>query len=558
MALIEKWDKADMEEWNSDAKTRESVILVLFQCLIRTIKKQDSDGHWGVLGVREETAYAILTLVSLKSFFMSKPFEQEINRAIQEGREYINRSEDGRKPEQVWIEKTTYGSYFVSEAYIAAAMNAKSRNEPVGANSGFDIDDDEKQMTKYTQLLGMVPLFKDCPRWVIRASWTEGRIYLRMLKRQHDVVFIRQGMTKDKYFSLIPFLWTCVNNLEAAFLASKFIFGMMTISFLNFQADEFMEVAIGTGCNQELDRVRAGIHDLFASLENGLQRAEGKSPPSKDYGPNESPVTKSEDLHQTNGIIEINGDTRTASESVSTVLSTLRKFAEFVVSHPDITQTSSTSRRRLCRKIESFLLAHVAQLEASGHLQVLEQKDGCEFQTATPVCHEYRKSFQQWLRTVSAEHTSCPYSFEFALCLWENSEHETFDSVVEQYLGDDLCQHLAIICRLYNDLGSIKRDREELNLNSVNFPEFHAGPGAQSGANGSLVAAAAAAPDADTEVKLKLQQMADYERKHLGLAMSELEKVISREMMDMIQVFVNITDLFGQIYVVKDLASQRT
>lgn len=32
--------------------------------------------------------------------------------------------------------------------------------------------------------------------------------------------------------------------------------------------------------------------------------------------------------------------------------------------------------------------------------------------------------------------------------------------------------HLGRMCRQYNDYGSLARDQEERNLNSLNFPEF--------------------------------------------------------------------------------------
>ena len=33
--------------------------------------------------------------------------------------------------------------------------------------------------------------------------------------------------------------------------------------------------------------------------------------------------------------------------------------------------------------------------------------------------------------------------------------------------------HIGAFCRMYNDYGRIKRDRREMNLNSLNFPEFY-------------------------------------------------------------------------------------
>lgn len=40
------------------------------------------------------------------------------------------------------------------------------------------------------------------------------------------------------------------------------------------------------------------------------------------------------------------------------------------------------------------------------------------------------------------------------------------------YLAEDVCRHLATLCRLYNDLGSAACDADEGAGNSLKFPEF--------------------------------------------------------------------------------------
>ena len=50
---------------------------------------------------------------------------------------------------------------------------------------------------------------------------------------------------------------------------------------------------------------------------------------------------------------------------------------------------------------------------------------------------------------------------------------DCFVGAIQKYLAQVLVRHLAAMCRMYNDYGSIARDRAEQNDNSVNFPEFH-------------------------------------------------------------------------------------
>ena len=102
------------------------------------------------------------------------------------------------------------------------------------------------------------------------------------------------------------------------------------------------------------------------------------------------------------------------------------------------------------------------------------------------------------------------------------------------------------MCRLYNDHGSLSRDRKECNLNSVNFAEFHAEAGGDPDSSAT-----------DEALKAKLMELADYERRSLELAKGEMEKVAEPRLVDVLRVFVDVTDIFGQIYVVKDIASRR-
>lgn len=94
------------------------------------------------------------------------------------------------------------------------------------------------------------------------------------------------------------------------------------------------------------------------------------------------------------------------------------------------------------------------------------------------------------------------------------------------------------MCRQYNDYGSLQRDRDDKNLNSVNFPEF--------------------VGEGDRVLKDELFAIAEYERKGLGMAMERLRELTlkSREgtrLMDAIGLFVDVTDVYGQIYVLRDI-----
>ena len=107
------------------------------------------------------------------------------------------------------------------------------------------------------------------------------------------------------------------------------------------------------------------------------------------------------------------------------------------------------------------------------------------------------------------------------------------------------------MCRQYNDYGSIVRDRLESNLNSVNFPEFGA-----LGEDDGVVEDDSAVSTVEEGLKADLFAVAEYERKCLQLAKGELNKLVSKRTQDMLSLFVDVTDLYWQIYVARDIASR--
>ena len=125
------------------------------------------------------------------------------------------------------------------------------------------------------------------------------------------------------------------------------------------------------------------------------------------------------------------------------------------------------------------------------------------------------------------------------------------------------------MCRQYNDYGSATRDKQERNLNSLDFPEFqpHVDGDPQdhnvdSGRNAYSMPTAGRNKEGTNAhsmmgMKKTLMEIADFERANVQLALQQLRQTLqSSATMDAIQVFVNVTDLFGQLYVVKDIASR--
>jgi hypothetical protein len=171
-------------------------------------------------------------------------------------------------------------------------------------------------------------------------------------------------------------------------------------------------------------------------------------------------------------------------------------------------------------------------------------------------------SYFSWARGTGAIHTSCPMASRFFMCLISTMDRN-FESVQAQHLSSSVAQHLATMCRQYNDYGSIVRDAEENNLNSVNFAEFQpdtwvhdrmkgrsSGEGVAGGgslANGKLRSA-----------KQDLMAIAEFERKLMESSFAALKELsTSPGAMDDLRVLVDVTDLFGQLYVARDVSTRK-
>lgn len=128
---------------------------------------------------------------------------------------------------------------------------------------------------------------------------------------------------------------------------------------------------------------------------------------------------------------------------------------------------------------------------------------------------------------------------------------EMFATPTEKYLAAAMIRHASTMCRMHNDIGSIPRDSSELNVNCIHFPEFHS-----------------MATNNPAAKKQALTTMAEYEKSCYEYSLRLLEKEVlraypddqeaafSRSKLRIVQLFGNVTCLYDQLYVLKDLSSK--
>jgi hypothetical protein len=511
--LLRLWDAGRLRACPTDL-IRDKVPVVLCQILVQTCRSQDPDGSWGDRS-NEVTAYSILTLNYLAPLPWTIALLPEIHQAIASGRRFLGEAvEKWDQPDIIWIEKVSYGSTVLCRTYCLAAMKSSISAEPWREAVQQLTNVPLKSVEKFLYFFSKLPLFSQMPKWQLRAALVEGYLFLSKLKQDSTFIFPKIKQTDEKYLEYIPFTWTASNYLQKTPLSANLIWEMMVVSMLNYQADEYMEAVVGKCFETNLSPIREIIHELCAPPNTETNGSKKRSFTEITEAP-----TKEEN---TNG-----------NSSLSDVKQVLSRFITYILTHPKTTNSSPYDFSRLRSELQTFLLAHVIHI--SDNARFTQQENHSADLTApflTP-----RTSYFSWVRTTSAEHTSCAYSFAFISCLTGVKGKDCFSSVRAKYFAQDLCTHLAVMCRQYNDFGSIARDRTERNINSINFPEFHDEEGKVD----------------EKKLKAELFEIAEYERECLKLATSKLEEKVPQMVLIVFRLFVDVTDLYGQIYVARDI-----
>ncbi|KAL1981483.1 hypothetical protein VTN96DRAFT_2512 [Rasamsonia emersonii] len=525
--VVKLWDTGALADLPPDLIAHR-IPLVTFQILVRTLSAQSEQGSWK--GSPEITAYALLTLKKLASLPWTKTLEATVNDSILRGTRFLEANETKwNRPGFIWVEKVSYGSGILSETYCLAALQASS-----AYNWGENVLNlwkiDTKAVDKFSQFFSKLPIFSQQPKWKLRASIVEGYLFAPLLHQTQPDIFPRKDRSGDKYREYIPFTWTLCNNATDFGISTQTMCDMMVLSMLNFQADEYLEQATEhPDLKGNFGALRAVIRRLFDSHGQDMENGH----PSHTIAQSET--------HQSKFLLEVE--------------QTLYRFISYVLNHPKVSGSSEVVHRRIRQELSIFLQAHVTHGEDNTRLRKPASPEKLAVFTSA------RGTYYDWVRTTSADHTSCPYSFEFFRCLIAPSGGDCFSGALSRYLAQDVCRHLATMCRQYNDYGSIARDRAENNLNSANFPEFHEQEedGSKNGyPNGLQTDSSSESTKLADEIRQTLLQIASYERECLDLAVQKLKPEVDPQTWKAVQVFINVTDLYGQIYVVRDIHSRMT
>ncbi|KAJ5663603.1 hypothetical protein N7507_004334 [Penicillium longicatenatum] len=541
-SAIEHWNNGSLQ--GLDPKLLgDHVPLITLQIAVRTLSSQSDSGAWKESA--EITAYGLLTLKALSNLpWVRIGVGLKVNESIDLGSNYLHANSDSwTTPAMIWVEKVNFGSAVLSETYCLAALKAIPSNSSWSEAVLELCNIPSKRLDHFCLFFQHLPIFKEEPTWRLRASVVEGYLLAPTLQRATLELDIFPRV-EGKYLEYIPFTWTTCNNAASFGLSTQTIIEMMVISLLNFQADKWFEdTTEDTRLQGDLQALKATIRQLFNENMGERKRPMQSTCHQKHHQLSNDKATNGHDSANTqingNGTFDLAADSDGKTSLLVEAKSTLSNFVRYVLGKVSAASTPDHLRRRVRHELYIFLLAHVTQGEDNVRLAKSDMEQQTSYAFASTG------TYYDWVRTTSADHTSCPYSFEFFRCLVSSSACkgvDCFSGARAQYLAQDVCRHLATMCRQHNDYGSIVRDRKEKNLNSINFPEFH------------LLETEGEAHE-DHKAKQALLEIAIYERECLQLAGKRLSSEVTKSTWKAWKVFIDVTDLYGQIYVVRDINS---
>jgi hypothetical protein len=549
-------------------KLKEDIPIVTLTILIRLLRFQQPTGAWD--GICEVSSYAILALSSLSRL----PWIQQLDRggiiaAIARGKSFLdaNRGE-WRKGHYLWIEKVTYSSDLLSEVYCLAAalVPIPPVTQTLTIPPTFALPEKTmRAMQSFGSLISRTPLYHNIEPYVLKAAEMQAGYALSALQTRAPNIFPRTAKGEDKYLPIIPLAFTASAAVRGSPASPSVLYDMMILSLLNFLVDEYMEGVIEKDFGEALDSIQTLVQKIFQDLS---------------FEPQETKQTTTEptpDGLNSSGTGNHTQDSTAQKPTLDNVNAVLRSFLKHILHHPAVISAPSRLQVRLAFELQAFILAHVTHAEDNRRFNLQRTHssqhgavngtngavNGNSNGSSNALNHtntavlEYQnpgRSFYNWVRITSADHTSCPFSYIFFHCLISASSGSTttdvFASARTAYLAEDICRHLASLCRIHNDVGSIVRDADEGNVNSINFPEFHI----------SSVTTVTGDDNHGERARADVLWIAEYERNALYSAIAQLEKELPQssrgDLMDVLQLYVSVTELYGQVYLVKDVGTR--
>ncbi|KAI1738015.1 hypothetical protein F4680DRAFT_467770 [Xylaria scruposa] len=507
-------------------------ILVIFQFLVRLLKSQEQDGSWG--GQRENTAYALITINEIASLSIVQPINYQVKDTIRKGREFLFTTPGCRPcPGPLWTQKVADEPSCLSQAFTLAAL--KYSIGEASCSIQKLLPGDLHTILRPLKLFAQLPMFSNTPGWCIAAWLIEGALFQHALGKLCLDACPKNEKKKEKYLSVIPFTWAASNNMHGCPLGSDMMLEMMAICALAYQIDDFIESKVACLPSSALSMIRMSIPEIFREVEIEEFNTTTKYEQSHDNHINGSTQQLECSPQIAASILSPPASPQPSDPfkvSLGRIKRDLKGIIRRLLQAPYVRTATPHSRIQLRITLVDYITAHIIQTEQSVGLaaQTREEKGNHKTLVNPP------SSLLTWVRTVSGDHTIGPYAVAAFCCMYGNGTDLVY-SPQANYILQDVARHLAALCRLYNDYGSIARDRDEDNLNSINFPEFQ-----------GIID--------ERSVKENLKIIAEYERRCLHASIAELRPLVTKSLFAALTVFCETAEIYNQMYVLKDFTAE--
>ncbi|KAI0508470.1 hypothetical protein F5B22DRAFT_620675 [Xylaria bambusicola] len=507
----------------------DKISLMLTEVLVNLLRTQHADGSWGQKSNFEETSYAVLAIKYLTAFPFAKNFKDEIWGALTRAFNIFGRRTTERYiPAELWIGTSNFSSHLLSQGYFLSALGQPAWLDHPNMHR-FGRSDLSSSSVKLSKLARNLPLLQGSETWEIKSCLLQGDFFARMLRASMPRIFPRENMRKETYLDLVPFTWATSRQFETLRLRNQELLDMMVLAVTIYQIDEFMEATVIQLDDSDMRK----LDDIFENLCSEQLTIETNRPMKSG---NESSSNK-----------------ETSEKNLRAITKVLREYVQFVLQHPSVASGRPLLQRQLRSDIKRFLRSHLRQVKDNLLLR------GNQMKTVESI----HGSVFSWVRGTSADHTGGPFAMTYYLCLVEGRHNPPQPISTEGlYVAQMVSQHLAALCRTYNDWGSRARDMAEFNVNSLNFEEIRNNSEVPNCLkdNGAFINQqnGIVSMSGHGEPERRLLFIAEFERRCMLNCLRELKDIVNPEVYVAVKLFCDVTDIYGQIYVVKDMTPRLT
>ncbi|GAQ46948.1 hypothetical protein AKAW_07141 [Aspergillus niger] len=504
-----------IHKWNSDAFATSSstgldarIPLVVHQALTKLLRTQNADGSWGPRSSLEETS-GELRDASLTAIEQAESYLRYTC-----SRGYISIRE------RLWIDKTLYSIETVSRSYIISATLAPTPNIQASETLGGLFNIPGSVIQKQGNFLRTLPSFSHIPSWVLEASVREGYMIIDELRKID--FFSQRAKLSEEYLLYCASCFVASNYKGSYFLSTGYLLMVLRITVATYQLDTFVDHQVINFSSLELDELEDFIQK---KLHTGRCLSTGPDA-----------------THELN---ECNGEQHArVKEAKAMFLS----FMNFVLT--DTTGPVSTyNKLNLRSELRSALLAQIGHIRSSKGLA----HEGVDLHDQIG-----KTTFFSWLRGPASDNVLYPVVLKYMILHMGMSQAQQDDDVFrtpeEQYIVEDFCRHAAAGVRLWNDYGSIERDKAEGVLNSIDVLNLSSSRPLANGITGDTL---------DRHCKVvSLKKMAHYENRHVRLCLEQLETVLQENdahrassIMSRLHMHATVTQVWAEMYSLRQFSA---